>query len=224
MLKFNIITIFPEIFNGFLSESLIKKAGDKKIIGINTLDLRKFTNDPHKTVDDKPFGGGRGMVLKVEPVFKAVSSLKEKNKVIVFSPRGKKFDQKKAYQLSKLKNIVLICGRYEGIDERIVDNIADEIISIGDYVLMGGEVPAMVLMEAVIRLVPGVLGNSELLKDRMPTIPGKKEKGFTEFPQYTRPEVFIPQKGLKWSVPKILLSGDHKKIEEWRKKHLQVIE
>lgn len=221
-MKFDIITIFPDIFEGFLSESLIKKAREKDLIEINVHDLRDFTEDKHKTVDDKPFGGGRGMVLKVGPVYKAVSSVKKKDsKVLLLSPRGKKFDQKKAHQFSKTPHLILICGRYEGIDERIVDYVADESISIGDYVLMGGELPAMVMMEAISRLIPGVLGNSEMLKERIPDVPGGK--GFQEFPQYTRPEVFGPQKGLEWKVPGVLLSGDHKKIKKWREENSEII-
>jgi len=220
MIKFDIVTIFPEIFDSYLKESLIARGQKKKLIKINVHNLRKWTEDKHKTVDDKPFGGGLGMVLKVEPIFKAVRDLKktknkgQKTKVILFTPRGKKFSQKIAYQLSKLDRIIMICGRYEGVDERVAKNIADINLSIGDYVLMGGELPAMVVIETVSRLIPGVLGKKKLLKERI-----TKEKGFIEYAQYTRPEIFN-----KWRVPKVLLSGDHKKIEEWRKKHGKIIE
>ena len=232
MLIFDIITIFPKIFDSFLKESFIKKAREKGLIKINIHNLRDFTKDKHKTVDDRPFGGGLGMVLKVEPIYRAVSSLtklKIKNlklkitdknsKIILFTPRGRKFNQQLAYKLSQLKRIIFVCGRYEGVDERVAKYIANTELSIGDYDLMGGELPAMVVIETVARLIPGVLGKPELLKERI-----AKEKGFIEYPQYTRPEVFSPKKGLKWRVPKVLLSGHHKKIEEWRKKRQKVIE
>ena len=227
MLKFDIITIFPEIFNSYLKESFIKKAQEKGLIKINIHNLRKYTRDRHKTVDDRPYGGGLGMVVKLEPVFKAVSSLtkfkikneklkitKPKTKIILFTPRGKKFNQQMAFQFSKLNRIIMICGRYEGVDERVAKYIADIELSIGDYDLMGGELPAMVVIETVSRLIPGVLGKPELLKERI-----TKEKGFIEYPQYTRPEIFEPSKGIKWRAPKVLMSGHHKKIEEWRGKY-----
>jgi tRNA (guanine37-N1)-methyltransferase len=216
MIKFDIITIFPDIFNSYLSESLIFRAQKKKLIKINIHNLRKWAEDRHKTVDDKPFGGGLGMVLKIEPIYRAVAQISKKNKkskVILFTPRGKKFNQKIAYQLSKLNRITMICGRYEGVDERTAEHIADLELSIGDYDLMGGELPAMIVIEAVSRLIPGVLGKKELLKERI-----TKEKGFIEYAQYTRPEVFN-----NWRVPKVLLSGDHKKIEAWRKNHQKII-
>jgi len=219
MIKFDIITIFPGIFDSFSKESLISRGQKKKLIKINVHNLRDWTFDKHKTVDDKPFGGGLGMVMKVEPIFKAVSVLKQKakskkQKVILFSPRGKKFNQKMAHQFSKLDQLILICGRYEGIDERVAKHIADIKLSIGDYVLMGGELPAMVVMESVARLIPGLVGKEHFLKERV-----TKEKGFIEYPQYTRPEVFN-----KWCVPKVLLSGNHKEIENWRQKHKKTIE
>jgi tRNA (guanine37-N1)-methyltransferase len=220
---FNIITIFPDIFDSYFSESLIKRALDKDLIKIGVHNLRKWTKDKHKTVDDRPFGGGLGMVMKVEPIYRAVKELKKKNKgknkVILFSPRGKKFTQKMAYQFSKLDNLIMICGRYEGVDERVEKYLADESISIGDYVLMGGELPAMVVIETVARLIPGVLGKTQLLKERI-----TKKRGFIEYPQYTRPEIFSPDKKKKWRVPKILLSGHHKKIQDWHKKYGQIIE
>ena len=187
-------------------------------------DLSSLTR--HKTVDDRPYGGGLGMVLKVEPIFKAVEEIKRKaksekrkTKIILFTPRGKQFNQKTAYQLSKLNRIIMICGRYEGVDERVAKYIADMEISIGPYDLMGGELPAQVLIETVSRLIPGVLGKPELLKERI-----TKEKGFIEYLQYTRPELFESKKGLKWRVPKVLLSGNHKKIKEWRKRRQKIIE
>jgi len=213
MLKFDIITIFPEIFNSYLKESLIKRAQAKGLIEINVHNLREWTKDKHRTVDDRPFGGGLGMVLKVEPIVRAVSTLKrkaksEKRKIILFTPRGKKFTQQIAYKLSKLNQIIMICGRYEGVDERVAKHIADIELSIGDYDLMGGELPAMVAIETVTRLIPGVLGKPQLLKERI-----TKEKGFVEYPQYTRPEIFSPKKGTKWRVPKVLISGNHKEID-----------
>lgn len=224
MIRFDIITIFPEIFSSYLGESLIARAQKKKLIKINIHNLRKWAKDKHRTVDDKPFGGGLGMVIKVEPIYKAVQScliygIKHKRKVVLFTPRGKKFTQKMAYRLSKLDQIIFICGRYEGVDERVAKKIADMEISIGDYDLMGGELPAMVAIETISRLIPGVLGKPELLKERI-----KKGGGFLEYVQYTRPEVFSPKRGIYWRVPQILLTGDHKKIQEWKNKHSKIIE
>ncbi|MCX6723762.1 MAG: tRNA (guanosine(37)-N1)-methyltransferase TrmD [Candidatus Staskawiczbacteria bacterium] len=237
MIKFDVITIFPEIFKSYIGESLIARAQAKKFIKINLRDLRKWTTDRHKTVDERPFGGGLGMVLKVEPIYKAVQKLRyrgksepsKKAKVILFTPRGRKFDQKLAYKLSKLDQIIFICGRYEGVDERVAQKIADMEISIGDYDLMGGELPAMVAIETISRLIPGVLGKPQLLKERI-----SKLGGFLEYAQYTRPEVFCPTPGVGrktpgvkakyWRVPKVLLSGDHKKIDIWKKLHGKVIE
>lgn len=226
MIIFDILTIFPKIFDSYLKESFIKRAQQKKLIKINIHNLRKWTTNKHRTVDDRPFGGGLGMVLKVEPIYKAVEEIKrikrlsnKKRKIILFTPRGKKFNQKLAYSLSQLNQLILICGRYEGVDERVAKYIADLELSIGDYDLMGGELPAMVVMETVARLIPGVLGKPELLKERI-----TREKGFIEYPQYTRPAVFSPKKGVYWKVPKVLLSGHHQKIAQWRKKHRKIIE
>ncbi|MDD3608031.1 MAG: tRNA (guanosine(37)-N1)-methyltransferase TrmD [Candidatus Moranbacteria bacterium] len=221
MIKFDVITIFPEIFKSYLAESLIARAQKKKFIKVNVHNLRKWTKDQHKTVDDRPFGGGLGMVLKVEPIFKAVKHLKKnsKSKVILFTPRGKKFNQKMAHRLAKADQIIFICGRYEGVDERVARKIADMEISIGDYDLMGGELPAMIVIESVSRLIPGVLGKPQLLEERV-----TKSGGFWEYAQYTRPEVFSPEKGVNWKVPKVLLSGDHRKINEWKKQHGKIIE
>lgn len=222
MLTFDIITIFPKIFDSYLKETFIKKAREKGLIKINIHNLRDFTKDRHQVVDDRPYGGGLGMVLKVEPIYRAVKKIKarknSKVKVILFTPRGKKFNQKTAYQLSRLNKIIMICGRYEGVDERVAKHVADMELSIGDYDLMGGDLPAMVVMETITRLLPGVLGKPQLLKERI-----TKEKGFIEYPQYTRPEVFSPKKRINWRIPKVLLSGHHKKIEEWRKKYLKEI-
>ncbi len=227
-MRFDILTIFPDIFDSYFQESLLERARAKKLLEIRIHNLRDWTQDLHKTVDDKPFGGGLGMVMKITPIYKAVQSLKTTNyklKTILFTPRGKKFTQKKAYEFSKLDQLIMICGRYEGVDERVRKYVADEQISIGDYDLMGGELPAMVVVETVARLIPGVIGKDEFLKEHI------KDGGFIEYPQYTRPEVFSakgetsPLRGGKnWKVPKVLLSGDHKKIGEWRKKHGRIIQ
>jgi len=226
MIKFDIITVLPNIFDSYLNESLISRAQKKKLIKINVHNLRKWTTDAHKTVDDRPFGGGLGMVLKVEPIFKAIREILNKNKkinskkskIILFTPRGEKFNQKLAFKLSKLNQIIFICGRYEGVDQRVAEKIADMEISIGDYDLMGGELPAMIAVETISRLVPGVIGKEQLLKERI-----TKSGGFIEYAQYTRPEIFEPQKGKKWKVPPVLISGNHKKIEEWKAEHGKAI-
>jgi tRNA (guanine37-N1)-methyltransferase len=216
-MQFDIITIFPSIFDGFLKESLIQKAIQKKHIKVNIHDLRKWADDAHKTVDEKPFGGGSGMVMKVGPIYRAVSEIKKENaKVIFFTPRGKKFNQKKATDFSGYSQLIMISGRYEGVDERVAKYIANEKISLGNYVLMGGELPAMIVLETVSRLIPGVIGKDSFLEER------KKTDGFLEYPQYTRPESFLID-GEKRNVPKILLSGDHKRIEEWKSKKGKII-
>ena len=213
-MQFDIITIFPNIFDSYFKESLIKKAIDKKLLKINIHNLRDFSIDKRKTVDDRPYGGGLGMVLMIEPIFNALKKIKKKkSKVILFTPRGKTFNQKRANQLKKYDQIILICGRYEGIDERI-NKLIDEEISIGEYDLMGGELPAMIVIETIARLIPNVIGKEELLKQRI-----TKNGGFIEYPQYTRPEIFN-----KWKVPKVLLSGNHKEIQSWRDKRKKVIE
>jgi len=230
MIKFDIITIFPHIFDSYIKESLIARAQKKKLIKINAHNLRHWTTDNHQTVDDRPFGGGLGMVLKVEPIFKAVKKITlrqaqgKTTKVVLFTPRGQKFNQRIAHQLSKLDQIIFICGRYEGVDERVAEKIADMELSIGDYDLMGGELPTMVTIEAISRLVPGVLGKEALLQERI-----TKSGGFIEYAQYTRPPKFFVKKLGRtrpevWSVPTVLLSGDHKKIEEWKRLHGKVIE
>ncbi len=221
MIKFDIITIFPDILSSYLSESLIARAQAKKLIKIQTHNLRDFSDDVRGTVDGRPFGGGLGMVLKPEPIFKAVKKIQSQktSKIILFTPRGQKFTQKLATKLSKLDQIIFICGRYEGVDQRVAEKIAHMEISIGDYDLMGGELPAMVVIESISRLIPGVLGKEALLRERM-----TKSGGFIEYAQYTRPEVFEPVKGKKWRVPKVLIQGDHKKIEAWKKDHGKVIE
>lgn len=223
MIRFDIITIFPDIVSPYFEEAIISRAQKQKRVKIGVHYLRKWTKDRHQTVDDRPFGGGFGMVMKVEPIFKAVKSLKLKNKnlktrTILFTPRGKKFNQRMAYRFSKYDQLIFICGRYEGVDERVAKHVADEEVSMGDYVLMGGELAAMAVIETVARLIPGVIQKPGLLKERI-----TKEKGFIEYAQYTRPEVFSPFRGKTWKTPKVLLSGNHKKIEEWRKTHGKTI-
>jgi tRNA (guanine37-N1)-methyltransferase len=219
-MKFHVLTIFPEMFDSYLKETFISKGIKKGLIEINVHNLRDFTNDPHKSVDDRPFGGGFGMVMKIEPIYKAVNELKDKNtKVIVFSPRGEKYNQIKCAEYSKCDNLILVSGRYEGIDERVLDSIADDVISIGDFDLMGGELPSMIVIESVSRLVPGLLGKDSFLKERM-----TENGGFVEYPQYTRPEIFVTNEGKELKVPEVLLSGNHKDIESWREKRKKVIE
>jgi tRNA (guanine37-N1)-methyltransferase len=226
-MKFNILTIFPEMFTSYLNESILGRAQKNKLIKFNILNIRDFTTDKHRKTDDSPFGGGPGMVMKVEPIFNALKTLKKsKTRIILLSAKGKTFDAKEAKRLSKYKNLTFICGRYEGVDERVAKYLADEEMSIGNYVLTGGELPAMVIVDAVSRFIPGVLGKEESLKEESFSFESNKKLEIgnwkleiqKEYPQYTRPEVFSPKKGVKWAVPKILLSGDHKKIEEWRKK------
>lgn len=222
-MQFDIITIFPNIFDSYLNESILKRAQKKGLIKIKIHNLRDYTSDKRRTVDDRPYGGGPGMLLKVEPIYKALQSLKSKSKIILLDPAGKKFNQKMAKQLSKLDRLILICGRYEGFDER-VKKFVDENVSIGDYVLSGGELPAMVITEAVSRLIPGVIGKTESLKEEtfseLINLKTYKLKNYIEYPQYTRPEIFtLGKKKLK--VPQVLLSGDHKKIWEWKNKHVK---
>src|SRR5579863_2766294 len=187
MIQFDVISIFPDIFTSYINESLMARARKKKLIKVNVHNLRKWAKGPHKQVDHRPFGGGLGMVMMVEPIFKAVKKIKKakKSKVILFTPRGQKFTQAMASKLAKQDQLIFICGRYEGVDERVAEQIADMEISIGDYDLMGGELPAMVMMESISRLIPEVLGKPALLKERM-----TKSGGFLEYVQYTRPEVF----------------------------------
>jgi len=212
-MQFDIITIFPKIFDSYFSESILKRAQAKKKIKINMHNLRDFTTDKHHHVDDRPYGGGPGMILLVEPMYKAIKAIKKKRKsrVIMLAPEGKLLTQKEAKRLSKYDQLVLLCGRYEGFDAR-VEQFIDEKISIGQYVLAGGELPAMVVTEAVARHVPGVVGHKDALAEE--TFGGDLD--YIEYPQYSRPEAFKPagKKGL--TVPPILLSGNHAKIRQWR--------
>jgi len=211
-MNIDILTLFPEMFKGALDESMLKIAREKGKAAINIHNLRKWTHDRHRTADDKPFGGGPGMVMKVEPVDRALAEIKEKAggdadpAVILLTPQGKKFDQKLARELSLREHIILVCGHYEGVDERIRDLVELEI-SIGDYILTCGEIPAMVLCDAIVRLIPGVLGAEDCLLEE------SFENGRLEYPQYTRPAEYK-----KMEVPEVLLCGDPKKIEKWRTK------
>ena len=206
-MRFDIITIFPEMFAPVLNESIIKRAQQKKRAAIRVHDLRAYTKDKHKKVDDRPFGGGPGMVMTPQPFFDAVKRIKGKRKgrVILMSPSGKRLTQKLARDLAKQKNLIVLCGHYEGVDERVREKIVDESISIGDYVLTGGEIPAMVLVDCVTRLIPGALGKEASLENE------SFENNLLEYPQYTRPANF---RGVK--VPDVLLSGNHLAIKKWR--------
>lgn len=205
-MKIQILTLFPEMFESALSHSIIGRAIQKDLVDIQIHNLRDWGHGARKTVDDRPYGGGVGMVLMVEPIYNALRDIKNTgSKVILLTPQGARFSQERAKKLSQENDLILICGRYEGFDERI-RNLADEEISIGDYVLTGGELPAMVVVDAVARLIPGVLAKEEATKFESFT------ENLLEYPQYTRPEDFRGSK-----VPEILLTGDHKKIDEWRR-------
>ena len=209
-MRVDILTLFPEMFESPLSHSILKRAQDNGLVDIVLTNIRDFSTDNYRKVDDKPYGGGPGMVMMPGPVFDCFEHVQklspEKGRAILLTPQGQKFDQKKALELSTEKRLVLIAGRYEGIDERIRIGLGAEQISIGDYVLSGGELPAMVIIDAVVRLLPDALGDEDSPKD------DSFSEGLLEYPQYTRPEVFRDMK-----VPDILLSGDHAKIAEWRR-------
>ncbi len=210
-MMFDIITIFPEIFNAYLNEGIIKRALQRKIIEINVHNLRDYTTDKHRTVDDYPYGGGAGMVMKPEPFFSAVEAIcpeKSERRVIMLSPAGVKFNQDMASSLSKdSRRLIFLCGRYEAIDERVKTNLADDEISIGDYILTGGELPALVIIDAIARLIPDVLG------DKHSAEVDSFSWGILDYPHYTRPQVFR-----NMVVPEVLLSGNHKDIQKWRRK------
>ncbi len=225
MLTIDIITLFPKMFSGPFSESIIKRAQEKGQATINIHNLRNWAIDERGTVDSRPYGGGKGMVLRPEPLFQAVESIKSQNSAtetvtVLLTPQGKVFNQQKAQKLTELEHLILLCGHYEGVDERVRKHLVDEEISIGDYILTGGEIPAMVVTDAVVRLLPGVLEkaattqeshtNSSLQRNALDEVGAK---GILEYPQYTRPRTF---RG--WKVPKILLSGNHQEIEFWRQK------
>lgn len=205
-MKIDILTLFPEFFSNFYNWSIIGRAIDNEIVQIRSTNIRDFSKNKHRKVDDYPFGGGPGMVMTPEPIFRAINSVKnDDSKIIYLSPQGKKLNQKIVNNLSKEEHLVLLCGHYEGIDNRIIDNYVDEEISIGDYVLTGGEIPAMVLIDSIIRLLPGVLNSEESYSDE------SHYNGLLEYPQYTRPREFN-----NLAVPDILLSGNHEKIRQWK--------
>jgi tRNA (guanine37-N1)-methyltransferase len=206
-MKIDILTLFPEICRAPLSESMMKRAQENKIVDLRIHNLRDWTTDKHHVVDDAPFGGGQGMVMKHEPIFAAVEELKtSKSKVVLMSPAGRRFDQKLAANLSNESHLVIVCGHYEGVDHRVIEHLVDLEISIGDYVLTNGAVAAAVLVDAIVRLLPGALGDDQSAADDSFSI------GSLESPQYTRPAEFRD-----WKVPEILLSGNHAEIAKWRK-------
>ncbi len=213
MLQVEILTIFPNIFESFLSTSLIAKAIERKLLSVTTTNIRDFSSPPHHKVDDSPYGGGAGMVMLADPLIRAIEAARSrlpKARVILLSPGGPRFDQKKAVELSTIDSIIFVCGRYEGVDQRVIDLAIDEEISIGDFVVMGGEVPSMLLLEACLRLRPDVIHNAE--STSFESFSADLGDGtLVESPQYTRPEEY---RGLR--VPDILLSGNHKAIAEWR--------
>lgn len=215
-MRFDILTIFPEIFNSYFNESIIKRAQEEKIIEIYVHDIRKFSKDKNKRVDDMPFGGGAGMLMTPQPLHDAITYVKTLNNgpVIYMTPQGKTFTQARAERfVKKNQNLIILCGRYEGIDQRIRDSLIDHEISIGNYVLTGGELAATILVDSISRLIPGVLGKQEShLEDSFSKSLNRKK----EYPHYTRPAEF---KGME--VPNVLLSGHHKNIEKWRKKNLK---
>jgi tRNA (guanine37-N1)-methyltransferase len=212
MMQIDILTLFPEMFSGVFGQSILQKAAEKSAVNYNVVNFREFADNKHSTVDDYPYGGGAGMVLKPQPIFDAVASLREKAnsknpRVILLCPQGERYEQRKAEELAKEDHLIFICGHYEGYDERIREHVVTDEISIGDYVLTGGELGAMVVVDSVVRLLPEVLGNQEShMKDSFST-------GLLEHPHYTRPADF---RGMK--VPDVLISGNHKFIEEWRNK------
>lgn len=210
-MKINILTLFPQYFTETLQTSILGKAIQRQAIEYHIVDIRDFAEDKHQITDDKPYGGGAGMVMKIKPIDLALQSLavkkgQEEKKIILTSAKGELFDQKLAADYSKLKELTIICGHYEGVDERVAENLVDEEVRIGDYVLTGGEPAALVMTDAVVRLIPGVLGNEQSLQDE-----SHSTAGVLSYPVYTRPEVY---KG--WAVPPVLLSGHHQKIKDWR--------
>ena len=224
-MKIDILTLFPDMFDSPFSESMIKRTHDKGLVEINKFNLRDWALDSYGTVDDKPFGGGIGMLFRPEPIYNALNDIRKDRKpdkansrVIVMSAGGKTFSQEKAEELSRLDNLIFVCCHYEGFDQRIIDFMADEVISIGDYVLTGGEIPAMAVIDATVRLIPGVLGKDESSSVESFSkikIDGKDVRT-PEYPQYTRPREFMGHK-----VPEVLLSGDPKKVDEWQKEQIR---
>lgn len=206
-MRFDILTIFPEFFQGPFAHGVLAKATEAKLIEIQIHDLRQWTADRHRTVDDRPFGGGEGMLLKPQPIFEAVESIKP-TRTILLSAQGTKFDQATARRLAEYPELLLICGRYEGVDERIAEHLADEELSVGDFVLSGGELAAAMMVDCVSRLVPGVLGNQDSALHE-----SFSEPGLLDCPQYTRPADF---RG--WKVPEVLIGGNHEEIRRWRQR------
>lgn len=206
-MKIDYLTLFPQMFDGVLNQSILKRAQDKEMLQINTVDFRDFAENKHNQVDDYPFGGGQGMVLKPEPIFNAMKNIEktETTRVILMCPQGRPFNQEIAQELSHSEHLVFICGHYEGYDERIRQHLVTDEISMGDYVLTGGELPAMVMTDAIVRLIPGVLGNQQSHED------DSFQDGLLEFPQYTRPRSYQDM-----NVPEVLLSGNHAHIDQWR--------
>lgn len=225
-MTFHIITIFPQIFDSYFNESILKRAQNEGHIKIKIYNLRDWATDKHKTVDDTPYGGGAGMVMKIEPLYKTIRDLRSTisdPRIILLSAKGKTWNQPMAREYYELNDVILVCGRYEGVDERIT-NFIDEEISIGNYILTGGEIPAMALVDSITRLIPGVLGNQEsLIEESFSNKFDTRHSTFDtshEYPQYTRPEVFIDDNDKKYEVPKILLSGNHQEIKKWRENHI----
>lgn len=203
-MKIDILTLFPNFFDGFLQESILKRAIDKKLVEINIINFRDYSPLNNKQVDDTPYGGGAGMLLRCEPIFNCIDQIKTKESyVVLLSPEGKTFNQKQANELKKYKHIILICGHYEGFDERI-KTLVDEVISIGDFILTGGEIPALAITDAIVRLIPGVINNESIISESF-------NNGLLDYPQYTKPAIY---RGLK--VPDVLLSGHHENIAKYR--------
>ncbi len=229
-MRIDIITIFPKMFESPFAESIVKRAQAKGFVKIKIHNLRKWTKDKHETVDGRPFGGGPGMILLIEPIYKALEEIDPGHKAyrILFTAKGERIMQEKVRELSEKKHLVLICGHYEGVDNRVLEYLVDAGVRLGDFILTGGEIPAMALVDAVVRLLPGVLGNRDSLKEEsFSEVLGENTRNikytFLEYPQYSRPAVFRTRDGKVLSVPKVLLSGNHKKIQMWREKNRRKI-
>ncbi|MBW1886811.1 MAG: tRNA (guanosine(37)-N1)-methyltransferase TrmD [Deltaproteobacteria bacterium] len=208
-MRFDLLTLFPEMFSSFLKGGVLGRALKKGLVGVRLTNIRDFARGSHKVTDDRPYGGGNGMVMKPGPIYRALRSIEKidgQSVVVLLTPQGQKFEQPKAWELSLFDRLILVCGRYEGVDERIRSNYIDEELSVGDYILSGGELGAMVVMDAVIRLIPGVLGGERSTQE------DSFEEGLLEYPHYTRPRIFNGEE-----VPPVLLSGDHEKIRVWRR-------